>query len=76
MGLVLAFTAISVARPLAMSTAERFREFAKLRPAGASGGRCCWGGIGRAGCPGRIRPPVPGGAAGSVLPVEVATAKG
>ncbi|GLV93594.1 ABC transporter permease [Streptomyces lavendulae subsp. lavendulae] len=35
MGLVLAFTAISVVNTLAMSTAERFREFAMLRLAGA-----------------------------------------
>ncbi|MFF4267991.1 FtsX-like permease family protein [Streptomyces virginiae] len=35
MGLVLAFTAIAVVNTLAMSTAERFREFAMLRLAGA-----------------------------------------
>ncbi|MEU3409441.1 FtsX-like permease family protein [Streptomyces sp. NPDC006670] len=35
MGLVLAFTAIAVVNTLAMSTAERFREFALLRLAGA-----------------------------------------
>ncbi|MFF4320828.1 ABC transporter permease [Streptomyces sp. NPDC001568] len=35
MGLVLAFTAVSVVNTLAMSTAERFREFAMLRLAGA-----------------------------------------
>ncbi|MGW5348103.1 FtsX-like permease family protein [Streptomyces sp. NPDC004050] len=35
MGLVLAFTAIAVVNTLAMSTAERFREFAVLRLAGA-----------------------------------------
>ncbi|MFD9337333.1 FtsX-like permease family protein [Streptomyces sp. NPDC060028] len=36
MGLVLAFTAIAVANTLAMSTAERLREFAMLRLAGAT----------------------------------------
>ncbi|MFI5982741.1 FtsX-like permease family protein [Streptomyces sp. NPDC051555] len=36
MGLVLAFTAIAVVNTLAMSTAERFREFAMLRLAGAT----------------------------------------
>lgn len=35
MGLVLAFTAVAVANTLAMSTAERVREFAMLRLAGA-----------------------------------------
>ncbi|RKT07287.1 putative ABC transport system permease protein [Streptomyces sp. 3211.6] len=35
MGLVLAFTAIAVVNTLAMSTAERFREFGLLRLAGA-----------------------------------------
>lgn len=35
MGLVLAFTAFSVVNTLAMPTAERFREFAMLRLAGA-----------------------------------------
>ncbi len=35
MGLVLAFTAVSVVNTLVMSTAERFREFAMLRLAGA-----------------------------------------
>ncbi|WCD89051.1 hypothetical protein KPP03845_105470 [Streptomyces xanthophaeus] len=35
MGLVLAFTAIAVVNTLAMSTAERVREFAMLRLAGA-----------------------------------------
>ncbi|KIF01530.1 ABC transporter permease [Streptomyces sp. RSD-27] len=35
MGLVLAFTAVAVVNTLAMSTAERFREFALLRLAGA-----------------------------------------
>ena len=35
MGVVLAFTAVSVVNTLAMSTAERFREFAMLRLAGA-----------------------------------------
>ncbi|WP_314248726.1 FtsX-like permease family protein [Streptomyces kutzneri] len=35
LGLVLAFTAIAVVNTLAMSTAERFREFAMLRLAGA-----------------------------------------
>lgn len=35
MGLVLAFTAIAVVNTLAMSTAERLREFAMLRLAGA-----------------------------------------
>ncbi|MFE1830488.1 ABC transporter permease [Streptomyces yangpuensis] len=35
MGLVLAFTPVSVVNTLAMSTAERFREFAMLRLAGA-----------------------------------------
>ncbi|MGG8406341.1 ABC transporter permease, partial [Streptomyces sp. 12297] len=36
MGLVLAFTAIAVVNTLAMSTAERIREFAMLRLAGAT----------------------------------------
>ncbi|MFG2297998.1 FtsX-like permease family protein [Streptomyces sp. NPDC048603] len=36
MGLVLAFTAIAVVNTLAMSTAERFREFGMLRLAGAT----------------------------------------
>ncbi|MER5730456.1 FtsX-like permease family protein [Streptomyces sp. NPDC002138] len=36
MGLVLAFTAISVVNTLSMSTAQRFREFAMLRLAGAT----------------------------------------
>ncbi|MET9568196.1 hypothetical protein ABZY34_03460 [Streptomyces virginiae] len=42
MGLVLALTAISVVHPLAMSTAERFRECAVLRPAGAKRRQVLW----------------------------------